>query len=101
MRPADKGSGVVLVKREDYIDKLSEEMTQSDINKDVEEDAIDRSTRMFSDGVITNDMKQYLIPRYPKAGVLKGNPHDTQEKELHIGQLLMELDSQRRDWQKL
>jgi len=55
---------------------------------------------MFRDGAITNDMKQYLIPRYPKAGVLKGNPK-IHKKELHIGPLLMELDHQRRDWQKL
>lgn len=30
--------------------------------------------RMFKDGTVFKDMKQYLIPRYSQAGSLKGNP---------------------------
>ena len=29
---------------------------------------------MYKDGVINKDLQQYLIPKYPKNGKLKGNP---------------------------
>ena len=29
---------------------------------------------MYKEGVISKDLQQYLIPKYPKNGKLKGNP---------------------------
>ena len=82
IRPADKGSGIVIVNREDYISKLREEMKNSDSYQETEGNRADKAVkyvkklvnRMYREGAISKDMQQYLIPRYPRAGELKGNP---------------------------
>ena len=81
IRPADKGSGIVIVNREDYISKLREEMKNSDSYQETEGNRADKAVkdvkklvnRMYREGAISKDMQQYLIPRYPRAGELKGN----------------------------
>ena len=82
IRQADKGSGIVIVNREDYINKLTEEMDKSDACAETEGNQAERAfkevkklaNKMYRDGAISKDMQQYLIPRYPRAGELKGNP---------------------------
>ena len=76
--PSDKGSGIVIVNREDYISKLKREMNNSDSYQDTEGNRVDRAikevkklvNRMYREGAISKDLQQYLIPRYPRAGEL-------------------------------
>jgi hypothetical protein len=82
IRPADKGSGIVIVNKSDYIDKLYQEMTDNKSYCQTDEDLTEASAKsvrslvnkMHRDGAISKGLKQYLIPRYPAAGKLKGNP---------------------------
>ena len=81
IRSADKGSGIVIVNKEDYISKLREEMKNSDSFQETGnradkavKDVKKLVNRMYREGAISKDMQQYLIPRYPRAGELKGNP---------------------------
>ena len=82
IRPADKGSGIVLVDKEDNVRKLesevgddtSYEITDSDRLKVVERGIKKLTNRLHREGIIDGDLKSYLLPRYPKAGQLKGNP---------------------------
>jgi hypothetical protein len=82
IRPADKGSGIVVVNKAEYIDKLHSEMTGSTSYTETTGDLTTASTKavkklvnkMYADRAITKELRQYLIPRYPTAGKLKGNP---------------------------
>ena len=82
IRPADKGLGIGIVNREDYINKLTEEMDKSDSYAETQGNQTERAfkevkqlaNKMFRDCAISKDMQQYLIPRYPRAGELKGDP---------------------------
>ena len=82
IRPADTGSGIVIVSREDYINKLTEELDKSDSYAETEGNQAERAfkevnklaNKMYRDGAISKDMQQYLIPSYPQIGELKGNP---------------------------
>ena len=82
IRPADKGSGIVVINKTDYIRKLETEMNESDSYISVAEDPTQSSlkavkklvNRMFKEGAISKEMQQYLIPKHSKAGRLKDNP---------------------------
>ena len=82
IRPADKGSGIVVVDKTEYIHRLHNEMTDNESYKEIPEDLTETATKtvkklvnkMYKDGVINKDLQQYLIPKYPKNGKLKGNP---------------------------
>ena len=82
IRPADKGSGIVVVDKTEYIHRLHKEMTDSESYKEIPQDLTETATKtvkklvnkMFKEGVINKDLQQYLIPKYPKNGKLKGNP---------------------------
>ena len=82
IRPAEKGSGIVVVDKTEYIHRLHKEMTDSESYKEISEDLTETATKtvkklvnkMYKEGVISKDLQQYLIPKYPKNGKLKGNP---------------------------
>ena len=82
IRPADKGSGIVVLDKTKYVESLQAEMEESNSYTMTEDDQTKKSMRevkklvnqMYKDGAISQDMKQFLIPRYSKAGSLKGNP---------------------------
>ena len=82
IRPADKGSGIVILDKDDYIKKLHSEMEQSKSYEETDADIINETmkrirklvNKMHREGVINNELKQYLIPRYPTPCKLKGNP---------------------------
>ncbi|KAK3089910.1 hypothetical protein FSP39_007586 [Pinctada imbricata] len=82
IRPADKGSGVVVIDKLDYVSKLEREIessasyetTHSDRTQDSLKSVRKLANNMLKEGAICKDMYQYLVPRYPKAGSLKGNP---------------------------
>ena len=79
IRPADKGSGIVIVNRSDYISKLREEMKNSDSYQETEGNRADKAVkdvkklvnRMYREGAISKDMQQYLIQDTPGQEILK------------------------------
>ena len=82
IRPADKGSGIVVVDKIDYITQLQKEIegsksyekTESDKTEDIHKKVKKLVNKLYRDGVISDDLKQYLTPRYAGKGKLKGNP---------------------------
>ncbi|XP_053392303.1 uncharacterized protein LOC128554986 [Mercenaria mercenaria] len=82
IRPADKGSGIVVLDKTSYLNSLQKEMEESDSYAESENDLTQTSMKevkklvnsMSRNGSIPKDMKQYLLPKYLKAGSLKGNP---------------------------
>ena len=85
IRPADKGSGIVVVEKTEYIHRLHKEMTDSESYKEIPQDLTETATKtvkklvnkMFKEGVINKDLQQYLIPKYPKNGKTKRKPKIT------------------------
>ena len=81
IRPTDKGSGIVVVDKTEYIHRLHNEMTDSESYKEIPEDLTETATKtvkklvnkMYKDGVINKDLQQYLIPKYPKNGKLSSS----------------------------
>ena len=82
IRPADKGSGIVVMDTEKYIESLEKEMKESKSYEKVGKDEYAKSEKfikkkvdaMVKQGMIGSKMKKYLVPKYHKPGRLKGNP---------------------------
>jgi len=82
IRPADKGSGVVVVNTEDYIKNLEKEMNECDSYeknngkcKHEASRAVKKvANKLYRDGLIDQELKDYLIPKHPQEAKLKGNP---------------------------
>ena len=82
IRPADKGSGIVVVDKEEYIKSLEEEMENSSSYEETDyhrTEEIHRKvkrlvSKMNRDGAISDELKQFLLPRYIQKVKLKGNP---------------------------
>lgn len=82
IRPADKGSGIVVVDKDSYVQSLQKEMDDSDSYEATGNDQTEEIQkkvkrlvgRMHREGAISDDLKQYLTPRYSQKGKLKGNP---------------------------
>ena len=82
IRPADKGSGIVVVDKEEYIKSLEEEMENSSSYEETDYDRTEEIhkkgkrlvSKMNRDGAISDELKQYLLARYVQKGKLKGNP---------------------------
>ena len=82
IRPADKGSSFVILNKEDYIDKLSDEMDKGDGYEPTKGDmtsVISRKvgklvTRLEEKGYIGKNERKYLVPPRPTPGILQGNP---------------------------
>ena len=92
IRPADKGSGIVIVDSDQYFQNLANEVENNETYLETDEDTTktimkrlkNLVQRMYNEGTITAEMKNYLIPKYPHAAVVKGNP------KIHIEPLSME-----------
>jgi hypothetical protein len=82
IRLADKGSGIVLVDKDDYINKLNTDIEQSDSYAGTDGDITYKDTKvvkklvnkMLKDKHISKEMQQYLIPRYPRPGRIQCSP---------------------------
>ena len=82
IRPADKGSGIVVLDREEYIESLEKEMEQSSAyemaNNNRTEEAHKKMKKLVNkvnrDGLASDGLKQYLKLRYVQKGILKGKP---------------------------
>ena len=82
IRQADKGSGFVILDREDYIEKQNAELKDSKTYKQTDEDLTKQINskvrrlvnKMYKQGVISSELRQYLLPSICHPGRLKGNP---------------------------
>ena len=82
IRPADKGSGITVLNRTDYIDELEKEMEESTMYEESDQDLTSKVHRkvkklaeqLYKKDYISGDLKSYLVPKLPKPGKLKGNP---------------------------
>ena len=82
IRPADKDSGVVVIDSKAYIQKLKEEVTGNKTYEETDGQGLARAEKMvktmtrkmLKEGLISKDMKEYLVPKHPGSGKLRGNP---------------------------
>ena len=82
IRPADKGSGIVVMNAKDYWEKLRKEVDDDSTYKNTEGDqtqVISRKVKilvdnLFKKGYIGKHLHKYLVPTLPKAGYIQGNP---------------------------
>ncbi|XP_052261675.1 uncharacterized protein LOC127865763 [Dreissena polymorpha] len=82
IRPADKGSGIVIMDREDYVKKMKCEMSDSETYVAVTDDKtriVENKVKKVADtlykkGSIDSDLKRYLTSGGGTSGKLQGNP---------------------------
>ena len=82
IRPADKGSGVVVGNTKDYWDKLYRELEDSSTYRPTDGDQTQKvykkvkllADRLYKKGYIGKHLHRYLIPTLPRAGYIQGNP---------------------------
>ena len=82
IRPSDKGSGIVIMNKEDYIAKVEKELadkgtyiqSESDTTTNVVNKVKKLAKKLYNEGWISEDMKKYLMPSNPMPGKVKGNP---------------------------
>ena len=82
IRPADKGSGIVILDADQYKEELFNEMddnkTYQKINKDPTQTIRNKVKKLVTDmykrGSINEDLKKYMLPSDCGAGKLQANP---------------------------
>lgn len=82
IRPADKGSGIVVMDTNQYVDQLENEMINSASYDQVKVDKSKQITNkikklinnMYKRGSITSDLRHYLLPTEISSGKLQANP---------------------------
>ncbi|XP_052212044.1 uncharacterized protein LOC127831095 [Dreissena polymorpha] len=82
IRPADKGSGIVVMDSTDYIQKLKGEISDSDTYAEVTDDktkSVQNKVKkvvdnLYKKGSIDSDLRQYMTGNDGTSGKLQGNP---------------------------
>ena len=82
IRPADKGSGIVVMNTSDYFDGLRKEVNDPSTYRPTESDQtplVHKKVKILADkllrkGYIGKHLHKYLIPTRPKPGYMQGNP---------------------------
>ncbi|XP_062579651.1 uncharacterized protein LOC134241631 [Saccostrea cucullata] len=82
IRPADKGSGVVVMDTDKYVDQVENEMLNSSSYSEVKEDRSQQITNkikklvnnMHKRGSISTELRHYLLPTEISSGKLQANP---------------------------
>ena len=82
IRPADKGSGIVIMDTEDYIKKVNEDLSQNNTYQKQKKDPTtlinNKVTKIVKDmhknGIIDDDLKKYMTPNLSRPGNVKANP---------------------------
>ena len=82
IRPADKGSGIIILNTEDYLGKLDREVKDDTTYRPVKEDQtahVHRKVKKLASelhrkGYIGPHQMTYLVPARPQPGQLQGNP---------------------------
>lgn len=82
IRPADKGSGIVVMDADKYTDNLEQEVKDSDTYEEVDTDLTQKIrnkvkklvNEMHKSGSITDELRKYMLPFDSGAGKLQANP---------------------------
>ena len=82
IRPADKGSGIVVMETSQYIEQVQKDIhnnsTYSTTDKDLTTTVSNKVKKLlkglYNDGVIDSKMKKYMTPVNPQSGIVKANP---------------------------
>ena len=82
IRPADKGSGIVIMDTDDYIKKVNEDLSQNNTyqkqKKDLTTLTNNKVTKivkeMHKNGIIDDNLKKYMTPTLSRPGSVKANP---------------------------
>ena len=82
IRPADKGSGIVIMDTDKYVDQVEKEMINSTSYCEVKDDKSKQITNkikklineMHKKGSISSELRQYLLPTQITSGKLQANP---------------------------
>ena len=81
IRPADKGSGIIILNTDDYLNKLDQEVGDDSTYRPVPEDQTSQVqkkvkklvTRLHQKGFIGPHQRTYMAPASPKPGQIQGN----------------------------
>ena len=82
IRPADKGSGIVVMDRDEYVRKLQSEMSDSATYEEVPGDrtrTVQNKVKkvvdtLYKKGSIDNELRRYMTGYDGTSGKLQGNP---------------------------
>ena len=82
IRPADKGSGEVVVDTKDYIENLEGEVIGNNSYRETDGEGLATAERkvksiankMLKEELISRELTEYLVPKHPESGTLRGNP---------------------------
>ena len=90
IRPADKGSGIVIMNANEYVEKVKEDLNNNDtyklVSKDMTQTVDNKVKKLVKDlhkkGFIDDMVKQYMMPNIAEQGKVKANPkiHKTNSK---------------------
>ena len=82
IRPADKGSGIVIMDTEEYVRRVEQDLEKNDTYIQIDKDPTDSvSTKvrkivkgLHRQGAINEKQMKYMTPSFSKGGIVKGNP---------------------------
>ena len=82
IRPADKGSGIVVMDTAEYVSKVEKDLQQDDTYIEMQDDSTKAVTKqvgkivkqLFNQGIIDEKVKNYMMPLNTQPGVVKANP---------------------------
>ncbi|XP_058872877.1 uncharacterized protein LOC117966565 isoform X1 [Acipenser ruthenus] len=82
IRPADKGSGIVIMNTDDYMKSVQCELNNTDTYEEVKSNKINKSVkevkeiaeRLYNKGIISKELKKYMQPNNARTGLARGNP---------------------------
>ncbi|MGH0131312.1 UNVERIFIED_CONTAM: hypothetical protein FKN15_045536 [Acipenser sinensis] len=82
IRPADKGSGIVIMNTDDYMKSVECELNNTDTYEEVKSNKINKSVkevkeiaeRLHNKGIISKELKKYMQPHNARTGLARGNP---------------------------
>jgi len=107
IRPADKGSGIVVVDTADYVMNMEKEMNDKESyqisNGNGKEESIKIvkkvANKLYREGLICKELKDYLIPKNPQEARVKGNPK-IHKKDNPYRSIVNGIGTQQKIWQK-
>lgn len=93
IRPADKGSGIVVMDTNKYVDQLENKMINSasydrvkvDKSKQITNKIKKLINNIYKKGPITSELRHYLLPTEISSGKLQANPKLIR-KTIHLQQ---------------
>ena len=82
IRPADKGSGIVILDKDKYVNKVNDDLANNATYKKLPKDTLQTVTNkvkklardLHRNGCIDDQTRKYMLPNNPRHGKVKANP---------------------------